>query len=237
MLKNSKVTIGSTTDTGSQRVVFQDKNGTPLGSLISSVDSNGWTYTVLEGSSIDSQSNTVTRSVRLRVSNTGSALLPSNDSNLLLGSASARWSNIYSVNYYYGSNNVEFSTKFVTTDTAQTISGNKTFSSINGVEPSSLSLPSGNLNDIIDISSYLSILDGSSANTYITPANGWISITMSNSAGIQAYINGLWGHQIVRPTAGGIRFLMPILKNNTANIIIFGGTIDNARFIPCQGNV
>ena len=237
VLKNSKVTIGSTTDTGSQRVVFQDKNGTPLGSLISSVDSNGWTYTVLEGSSIDSQSNTVTRSVRLRVSNTGSALLPSNDSNLLLGSASARWSNIYSVNYYYGSNNVEFSTKFVTTDTAQTISGNKTFSSINGVEPSSLSLPSGNLNDIIDISSYLSILDGSSANTYITPANGWISITMSNSAGIQAYINGLWGHQIVRPTAGGIRFLMPILKNNTANIIIFGGTIDNARFIPCQGNV
>ena len=128
VLKNSKVIIGSTTDTGSQRVVFQDKNGTPIGSLISSVDSSGWTYTVLEGSSIDSQSNIITRSVRLRVTNTGAALLPSNDNNLLLGSASARWSNVYSVNYYYGSNNVEFSTKFVTTDTNQTISGVKTFS-------------------------------------------------------------------------------------------------------------
>ena len=109
--------------------------------------------------------------------------------------------------------------------------------SFNGVEPSSLSLPSGNFNDIIDISSYLTYLDGRSANTYIAPANGWISITMSNCSGIQAYINGLWGHQIVRPTIGGVRFLMPILKDKTVNIWIFGGTIDNARFIPCQGNV
>ena len=162
---------------------------------------------------------------------------PNSNNTINLGLAGKRWANVYATNYYYGSGNVEFSNKFVTTDTAQTISGNKTFSSINGVEPSSLSLPSGNLNDIIDISSYLSVLDGSSANTYVAPANGWISITMSNSSGIQAYIIGLWGHQIVRPTAGGIRFLMPILKNNTANILIFGGTIDNARFIPCQGNV
>ena len=162
---------------------------------------------------------------------------PENNNSINLGTSNNRWKSVYATNYYYGSNNVEFSTKFVTTDTAQTVSGNKTFSSINGVEPSSLSLPSGNLNDIIDISSYLSVLDGSSANTYVAPANGWISITMSNSSGIQAYIIGLWGHQIIRPTAGGIRFLMPILKNNTANILIFGGTIDNARFIPCQGNV
>ena len=145
VLKNSKVTIGSTTDTGSQRVVFQDKNGTPISSFISSIDSNGWTYTVLEGNSIDSQSNIITRSVRLRVTNTGAALLPSNDNNLLLGSASAKWSNIYSVNYYYGSNNVEFSTKFVTTDTAQTISGNKTFSSNVNVYNSDSSTDTANI--------------------------------------------------------------------------------------------
>ena len=107
---------------------------------------------------------------------------------------------------------------------------------VNGVEPSSLSLPSDNLNDVIDISSYLVNLDGT-ANTYIAPANGWIAITMSNSSGIQAYINGLWGHQIVRPNAGSVRFLMPIVKNLKANILIFNGTIDNARFILCQGNV
>ena len=118
----------------------------------------------------------------------------------------------------------------------ETINGNKTFSSINGVEPSSLSLPSGNRNDIIDISSYLVNLDGA-ANTYTAPANGWIAITMNNCAGMQAYIAGLWGHQIVRPSAGGVRFLMPILKNQTASIFVFGGTIESARFIPCQGNV
>ena len=60
---------------------------------------------------------------------------------------------------------------------------------------------------------------------------------MSGCSGIQAYINGLWGNQIVRPSVGGVRFLMPVVKNLTLNILIFGGTIDNARFIPCQGNV
>ena len=114
-------------------------------------------------------------------------------------------------------------------------SANK-WKSFNGVEPSSLSLPSGNANDVIDISGYLVYLDGTT-NTYNAPANGWIAITMSGCSGIQAYINGLWGNQIVRPSVGAVRFLMPVVKNLTVNILIFGGAIDNARFIPCQGNV
>ena len=107
---------------------------------------------------------------------------------------------------------------------------------VNNLEPSSLSLPSGNANDVIDISSYLVNLDGT-PNTYTAPVNGWIAITMSNSSGIQAYITGFWGHQVVRPTAGGVRFLMPVLKNQTATILVFGGNIEFSRFIPCQGNV
>lgn len=51
------------------------------------------------------------------------------DNDCKLGTEFLRWSKIYGTEYYYGSNNVEFSTKFVTTDTNQTISGNKTFSS------------------------------------------------------------------------------------------------------------
>ena len=126
--------------------------------------------------------------------------------------------------------------KFVTTDTAQTISGNKTFSSINGVEPSSLSLPSGNVNDVIDISSYLVNLDGTD-NTYVAPANGWITINMNNCSGIHATITGLWSDSRVRASAGAVKFLMPVLKNQTVTLTIHGGTINNARFIPCQGNV
>ena len=110
-------------------------------------------------------------------------------------------------------------------------------SKINGLTPSSLSMPTDNTSNIIDISGYLTVLDGSQANTYQAPDNGYIGITMNNCTGIQAYITGFWGNQIVRPTAGALRFFMPICKNMTANILVFGGTVDNARFIPCQGNI
>ena len=271
-----------------------------------------------------------------------------------LGSAGYKFANIYGTKYYYGTNNVEFSEKFITADTAQTVSANKTFSVtpyiynsddtgntpylvfksskaikgdtggfnsdgarinhvdkndkilnyiqfrkatngssditfysstidgnsqeisssitffksvngqatfravtdndvnlgnatykwkdvntylVNGLAPSSLSMPTDNVSNIIDISSYMTILDGSSANTYQAPDNGYISVTMNGSSGIQGYITGFWGSQVVRSTVGVTRFFMPICKNMTANILIFGGTIDNARFIPCQGNV
>lgn len=44
-----------------------------------------------------------------------------------LGTSSDRWNSVYSLNYYYGSNNTEFSDKFVTADTSQTITGAKTW--------------------------------------------------------------------------------------------------------------
>ena len=163
-------------------------------------------------------------------------IAPATDGITALGGSSKRWSDVYGVNYYYGSNNVEFSNKFVTTDTNQTISGNKTFSSINGVEPSSLSLPSGNANDVIDISSYITDFSGT-PNTYTAPANGWVTISINNCMGIQAYISGFLGDSRTRQTAGTIKFLMPICKNQTINLQVYGGSIDNARFIPCQGNV
>ena len=284
-------------------------------------------------------------------SNVNACILePRNSTSSSLGTSSNRWSKIYGTEYYYGSNNVEFSDKFVTTDTAQIISGVKIFSDspliynsdssasipqislknqkvvkssttetgtqliyfadknnqslgqievrvisngstalnltaygldsnnqnissgvqilrspttanfapnadnavtcgrplakwsdvqtykINALEPSSLSLPSGNLNDVIDISSYLVNLDGTD-NTYVAPANGWITINMNNCSGIHATITGLWSDSRVRASAGAVKFLMPVLKNQTVTLTIHGGTIDNARFIPCQGNI
>ena len=62
-------------------------------------------------------------------SNVNACVLEARNSTSSLGTSANRWSKIYGTEYYYGSNNVEFSTKFVTTDTAQTISGAKTFSS------------------------------------------------------------------------------------------------------------
>ena len=48
-----------------------------------------------------------------------------------LGSSDRRWKDVYALNYYYGSSNVEFSDKFITTDTAQTITGDKIFKNFN----------------------------------------------------------------------------------------------------------
>ena len=273
---------------------------------------------------------------------------PNSNNTINLGLAGKRWANVYATNYYYGSSETEFSDKFVTTDTAQTISGNKTFGSdlyvantdttantpnltlrnykvdrgttdtgvqtiqfldkngkaltliesrrisngntntnilcyntdanntvsggvsiiksktdthfapnadnavtcgrplakwsdvqtykVNALEPSSLSLPSGNVSDVIDISSYITDFSGT-ANTYTAPANGWVTISINNCTGIQAYIAGFLGDSRTRQTAGTIKFLMPICKNQTINLQVYGGSIDNARFIPCQGNV
>ena len=56
-----------------------------------------------------------------------SNFIPSANNSYDLGSSSYQWNNLYAKNYYY--NGTEFTNKFVTTDTAQTISGLKYFSS------------------------------------------------------------------------------------------------------------
>lgn len=58
------------------------------------------------------------------------AYFPNSNNVTNLGKSGKRWANVYATNYYYGGSEVEFSTKFVTTDTAQTVDGNKTFSSV-----------------------------------------------------------------------------------------------------------
>ena len=329
-------------------ITFLDKNDKKLSGLtLGNYASSKLSYVRLSIFDKDVNDNEIQDILEYSyVSNNANAYLRVyRDNFCTLGSSSYRWKGVYATNYYYGSNNVEFSTKFVTSDTAQTVSGAKTFSSninvynsdstgnvsnivlknskaevgtefaeqsinfvdkndnplakiscygssgsytrlyitasdsnnnsegifirkstttiailptisstvwlgnstspfynvhtkrINGLTPSSLGMPSDSLSNIIDISGYLTVLDGSSANTYQAPSDGYIGITMNNCTGVQAYITGFWGNQIVRPTAGVLRFFMPICKNMTANILILGGTVDNARFFPCQGNV
>lgn len=206
-IKNEDVTRGSTTGSGSKSITFTDVGDNTLAIFSVGKVSNGSTTIGFRVDTTDNNDVNINSQFQFFISKSGAKVI---DPNIDGDIALGRLSNRWSDVQTY---------------------------KLNSLEPSSLSLPSGDLSDIIDISSYLTVLDGSSANTYTAPANGWISITMSNCSGMQAYINGLWGHQVVRPSLGGIRFLMPILKNKTANILIFNGNIDNARFIPCIGNV
>ena len=106
--------------------------------------------------------------------------------------------------------------------------------SINSLEPSSLSLPSGNANDVIDISSYITDMSGT-ANSYTAPANGWISIDVVGTA--IAIVSSSWSDSRYRTGSGNVRMLYPVLKNEILDISIAGTTLAYARFIPCQGNV
>lgn len=129
-------------------------------------------------------------------------------------------------------------TYYLTSPTSKGALGTRSrkWQTINGIEPSSLSLPSGNTSDRIDISSYITAFDGTS-NSYTPPANGWISISANNSTEVYVFLNNLYGVSESRPTAGAIRVTLPVLKGIVVAIRVTGGTIGFARFIPCQGNV
>ena len=335
-IRNAQWGMGESGGTTVSNINFLDKNSSIPACVMASKGLYGQSFLRFGVRTKDSQNNTYSEEIYYDIDTSGNVEFRSWHDNIIsLGTSAYRWKSVYATNYYYGANNVEFSTKFVTTDTAQTITEIKTFTNtiksqkeieltgnrlayilpefsasysglslctygssgavkigswkvddndntkhvldtslgylnvttgsvnsvnrmyltprnttdsklgdstnkwkeINGLTPSSLGMPTDNIANIIDISGYLTVLDGSQANTYQAHDNGYIGITMSNCTGIQAYITGFWGNQVIRPTSGVVRLFMPICKNMTANILIFGGTLDNARFFPCQGNI
>lgn len=84
--------------------------------------------------------------LNLRITADGvKAFYPNENNRYFLGLQSRKWSEVHGVTYYYGSSDTEFSQKFVTTDTDQTVDGNKTFSSCISSDGSYLgNEPSGN---------------------------------------------------------------------------------------------
>ena len=99
------------------------------GVTVGEYSNDGGAYALIECNRTVSgvkSSNTIRSLIRPNGSKELSATI---DNDCKLGTEFFRWSKIYGTEYYYGSNNVEFSTKFVTTDTAQTVSGEKTFNS------------------------------------------------------------------------------------------------------------
>lgn len=123
--------------------------------------------------------------------------------------------------------------------------GNSTtkWATINGLNPGSLSMP--DLSNGIDISSYfdLSLYTGQ---TYTPTVNGWISISITspNRGSILCESTGLsqTAYGVTDPddnTKYRVSILIPCQKNQTLTTYIraSGGTINNAKFYPCQGNV
>ena len=256
--------------------------------------------------------------INLRITADGiKSLYPDENNQYALGLTSRKWSEVHAMTYYYGSSDVEFSTKFVTTDTAQTISGVKTFSdvpifsffdgirfrcsynsnayitfrnanqanpgsiilsandgsvstaihlvnkslipyndndmdlgimtrrwkSFNGLNPSSLGMP--DLDNGIDISSYITVNGRNKESLYTPLSNGWISVALTRSGGANMAVmlkqgnfassghniqqeNGTTTCNAMLPVVGGVQV--------SINSALADG-IDFAYFYPCLGNV
>ena len=134
-LRSSKSAIG-TSNTDAQGIFFNDKNNDKLASVkVQNFTSNGSTYLLNTVNTKDTNDQTITASTSLYILNNGRKVFrPEIDNDILLGYTSNRWKEVYATNYYYGANNVEFSDKFVTTDTEQIITGTKTFNSVRGID-------------------------------------------------------------------------------------------------------
>ena len=65
------------------------------------------------------------------------AFYPNENNQYALGLQSQKWSEVRAIQYYYGSSDVEFSTKFVTTDTVQDVTANKNFKGLITTTPDS----------------------------------------------------------------------------------------------------
>ena len=97
------------------------------GLAIGEYSNNGVSYAIIECNRTVSDVKT-SNTIRNLIRNDGSKEFSAGvDNDCKLGHPYFRWSKVYGIEYYYGSNNVEFSTKFVTSDSAQTITERKTF--------------------------------------------------------------------------------------------------------------
>ena len=129
-----------------------------------------------------------------------------------------------------------------TTNTYKLGDSNFKWSTINGLNPSSLGMP--DLANGIDISSYLNT--GASTNdSYTALANGYIGIIYSSSTSCGCYVynytDGVFqrSNSITDSTYTNVcGVFMPIMKNQTLNISTRATeNIVSAKFFPCLGNI
>ena len=116
------------------------------------------------------------------------------------------------------------------------------WATFNGLNPSALSLP--DLDNGIDISSYITVNGGNKESFYTPPANGWVSVRLSRTSGSFAVLlnqggmassgrditseSGIKTADAMLPVVGGVQ-----VSINSA----LADSVVSAYFYPCLGNV
>ena len=112
---------------------------------------------------------------------------------------------------------------------------------INGLTPSSLSLPA--TTGTVDISGYVTDLTGNTINTYSPVVNGYIVITCnSNDVDYIKVSNNLDFVSVVdntnnQFTSGILGVWQPCIAGVGIQIRIKASALKSAKFIPCRGNI
>ena len=207
-IRNAQWIMGESGGTTVSNISFLDKNSSIPVSIMASKGLSGQSYLRFSVRTRDSQNNTYSEELYYDIDTSGNVEFRSWHDNIISLGTSA------------------YKWKDVQTY------------KVNALEPSSLSLPSGNANDVIDISSYITDLNGG-INEYTAPANGWITVTCLGCTGIKFSIIDFWADGSYRENPSQISCMIPICKNQKVGIYIYGSspTVQTARFIPCQGNV
>ena len=127
-IRNAQWGMGESGGTTVSNINFLDKNSSIPACVMASKGLYGQSFLRFGVRTKDSQNNTYSEEIYYDIDTSGNVEFRSWHDNIIsLGTSAYRWKSVYATNYYYGANNVEFSTKFVTTDTAQTITEIKTF--------------------------------------------------------------------------------------------------------------
>lgn len=107
--------------------------------------------------------------------------------------------------------------------------------SINGLNPGALSLPG---TGVIDISSNITVLDGTTANKFTPQVNGWLHI---NGTGTDASIYAIQGRVGMKSTgnqaSSRCAVLVPVVAGAEVAVTCKLSTLTWANITPCQGNV
>ena len=214
ILRNQKVKRGSTTEVGTQFITFHDKDGGTLVSYETNVLASGNTEAYINVSNLDANSQRVIGGVKITKTPTETWLLPDGDNTVSSGLSDYKWKDVQTYK-------------------------------VNGLVPSSLSLPSDR-SARIDISSYFTNLGNGDNNSYTVPANGyiWLHFTNINSALCYSQTSGgltNYAQTFVRYQGDGQLYaFFPVRKGDNFVVQIYTSStavVQNAFFIPCQGNV
>lgn len=214
-LRNSKVTKGTTTDSGSQIIQFLDKNLKYLSQIVGNKVSNGSSALKFNVSTFDGNSESISAEVQLFIAVNGTKMIiPTTDNDVGLGRAANKWKDI---NTYL----------------------------INGINPGALFLPKDRSNRVDISAYFTSTASGDTNRMtapddgfiYLSLTDVLLVHCFSQTDNNLTHYAQTFG----RSNIGLLHILFPVRKNDNCGCQWYttatAVTVNSAFFIPCKGNI